>query len=101
MELKERTKFIEKSEVSNMAMIDDTVALTGKAASLFELLLDNEDKTVTFEDISEKIWLAELTPHLNRSIDVHLCHIRKVIKDHGYKVHRYRQEGLKLYKVED
>lgn len=101
MELKDMTKFIEKSEVSNMALIDDTVQLTGKAASLYSILLENENETVTFNDIGEKVWLGELTPEMLRSIDVHLHHVRKVVKQYGYKVHRYRQEGLKLYKNEE
>lgn len=92
-------KFIEKSEVSNMCLIDDNVVLTGKAASLLEKLLENKNKLVTFDTIAETIWREPLTPSLNRSIDVHLHHVRKALSNFGYIVHRTRQKGLKLISI--
>lgn len=96
-----KIKFIDKSEVSNMCLINDNVVLTGKAANLLEKLLDNKDQLVTFDSIAEEVWMEPLTPSLNRSIDVHLYHIRKALGDYGLAVHRSRQKGLKLYETEN
>lgn len=80
--------------------LEDTnknISLTNKEANIFQVLLENRDKSVNKDFILEKIW-KELEKPSSRFVDVHVHNLRNKLLDNKFpgKIETVRNEGYKL-----
>jgi two-component system response regulator CpxR len=69
--------------------------VTGIEFEILELLLRNVGRAVTREQITAVLYQREPTPY-ERSVDVHVSHLRKKIEAEGASIHTLRGVGYQL-----
>lgn len=74
-----------------------TISLTNKEANIFEILLENENKSVSKDFILEKIWKESEKPS-SRFVDVHVHNLRNKLLDNKFsgRIETIRNAGYKL-----
>ncbi len=74
-----------------------TISLTNKEANIFEILLENENKSVSKDFILEKIWKESETPN-SRFVDVHVHNLRNKLLENKFsgRIETIRNAGYKL-----
>jgi len=74
-----------------------TISLTNKEASIFETLLENENRSVNKDFILEKIWKESEKPN-SRFVDVHVHNLRNKLLDDKFsgRIETIRNAGYKL-----
>lgn len=73
------------------------ILLTNKEASIFKFLLENNGRSMSKEDILEKIWRESEIPN-SRFVDVHVHNLRsKLLKENFFgRIETIRNVGYKL-----
>lgn len=73
------------------------ISLTNKEANIFEILLENENRSVSKDFILEKIWKESEKPS-SRFVDVHVHNLRNKLLDNKFsgRVETIRNAGYKL-----
>lgn len=74
-----------------------TISLTNKEASIFEILLDQENKPVSKDLILKKIWKESEKPS-SRFVDVHVHNLRNKLLENKFsgRIETIRNAGYKL-----
>ena len=76
-----------------------TDQLSGISAKIANMLIENVNETVTFVDIIETTHGSKPDFFLQRTIDVHLCKVKKFFESKGYEFTRERQHGVRITKA--
>lgn len=74
-----------------------TISLTNKEANIFEILLENEDESVSKDFILERIWKESEEPS-SRFVDVHVHNLRNKLLKNKFsgRIETIRNGGYKL-----
>ena len=77
--------------------LNKTISLTNKEANIFEILLNNESRSVSKDFILEKIWKESEKPS-SRFVDVHVHNLRNKLLDNKFsgRIETIRNAGYKL-----
>jgi two-component system, OmpR family, response regulator CpxR len=76
------------------------VEVTEIEYEILELLLRNAGRTVTRDEITAVLYQRESTPY-ERSLDVHVSHLRKKLEDEGISIRNMRGVGYSLVLSEE
>ena len=76
-----------------------TEQLSGISAVISNLLFENLNKIVTFEEIITRTHGQKPDYFIQRAIDVHLCKVKKFFEANGYAFERIRQTGVTITKA--
>lgn len=94
-----KRNFIFNINASDIFLEDSnkTISLTNKEANIFEILLGNENRSVSKDFILEKIW-KELEKPSSRFVDVHVHNLRNKLLDNKFsgRIETIRNTGYKL-----
>lgn len=94
------TSLDRKSGVLKNNEKDSDVSLSGKELKLLEYFMDNTDKVLTREQISERIWGAEDNVEYN-NVEVYVSFLRRKLKfiDADIAIKAVRGTGYRLTKI--
>lgn len=79
---------------------EGVIEVTSIEFDILELLVRNSGRTVTRDEISAALYQREATPY-ERSLDVHISHLRKKIEPEGASIRTVRGVGYLLTPSEE